>query len=309
MGFDKNKVKINFSKAKNYDNYISYHNTTLDMTAKDIINYLKKNYGLTDKPVNILDAGCGTGNGFMYINDRIGSKFNYFGLDIAKNILYQARKKINKIRNSIIANSSISKAYSYTGSENNNTINELNYSNNVYFICADCEELPFKDKSFEIIFSNMAMHWLNNISKFIGSVKNILNDNGIFICSFLANGTLNELSSCYQEAISRNRRDKNVELHSFPKSNYVKNLLSLSGFTIEKIETIKHLEYSDSMLSILKKINMLGAKNSLNNKKENMSDRYTILKQVLKEYDKIYKDADNKVFATYNICYFMARKR
>jgi ubiquinone/menaquinone biosynthesis C-methylase UbiE len=292
MGFDKNKVKINFSKAKNYDNYISYHNTTLDMTAKDITNYLKKNYGLTDKPVNILDAGCGTGNGFIYINDIIGSKFNYFGLDIAKNILYQARKKINKTYNSIIANSCIFNVYTY----------------NAYFTCADCEELPFKDKSFEIIFSNMVMHWLNNIPEFIGSVKNILNDNGIFVCSFLANGTLNELSSCYKEAISLHGQDKNIELHSFPEKSYVKNLLSLSGFTIEKFKIIKYLEYSDSMLSILKKINMLGAKNSLNNKKGNMGDRYIILKQVLKEYDRIYKD-NNKVFATYNICYFIAKKR
>ncbi len=304
---DKNRVKANFSSAKRYDEFASYHNITLKMIASEIDLYLKSVSGLPclkNNPVNILDAGCGTGSSLFYLKNSVDKNINYFGIDIAKGLLHQSKLKLSSETLAFLP-SGYPAAY-----RSGIKITAGNVSAGTYLICADCENLPFKEKKFEIIFSNMAIHWLNDIPSFFTAVKNTLKDNGLFISSFLAEGTLNELNDCYERVMAGAGKTGSIKLHSFPKEEYIRDILIKNGFDVERPLFIKYLEYSDSLFSILKKINMLGARNSLaGSEKSESSERYKLLKHVLREYDCLYKTPDNKVFATYNIAYVSARKK
>ncbi|MHB1692989.1 MAG: methyltransferase domain-containing protein [bacterium] len=333
MNIDKNKIKKNFSNSHQYDNAISYHKITLEIIADDIINFILKycadnvNSGYVKK-LNILDAGCGTGNGLLYIKNKINRNnaadlnFLYLGIDLALGALKRGKLKFKT-----------------------NGISEA------YLCCSDCEDMPINNKTINIAFSNMVLHWLNKPSEFVKSVKNSLNldDDNLFICSFLSEGTLKELNLCYNKYLSNNNAG-GIALHKFPDANHIKNLLVSQGFIIEEFKIIEYKEYAKTELELFKKINIIGAKNSINNtvgknslnqliiktdntdndnkfnenyeikinknygnKNNNKSldslkhSRYSILKKVLKDYENKYATVEKNVFASYNLAYIKAK--
>ncbi len=275
---DKNKAKRNFSNAANYDDFTSYHNLTLEMIFTTIKNYFD-NYNKNKPdalimPKNILDIGCGTGQGCLILNKIMSNyNFNYFGLDFAFEALNRAKQKLSA----------------------------LNNGNNASLICADAELLPLKYKKFDIIFSNMTLHWLNNIEYFLNSIESILKDEGIIILSFLIDGTLKELFKCFTDTLSKKEEFK---LHSFFNLTYIEDKISKSGLKILYSKVFEYIETADSSLKLLKKINMLGAKNAVN--PEQIS--HSLLKQILNNYDKYYRNFNGKVYATYKIAYLVLKK-
>ena len=283
---NKKKVKRNFSNAANYDSFTSYHNLTLKMISQTIKNYLNKN-NASKSPKHILDIGCGTGQGYFIINEAIPNyKFNYFGLDFAIGLLGAAKQK-------------------FSISDN---------MDNALLICADAESLPLKDKKFDIIFSNMTLHWLNNTPRFLKKVKSALKDDGIVILSFLSFGTLRELSECLKDALIERRETtgnepynfkiEDFKLHKFPCLTYTEKEINKSGLKIIDSKVFEYVETADSSLILLKRMNMLGAKNALDAGKM----PHGLLKRILNIYDKYYLNCDDKVYATYKIAYLALKK-
>ncbi|RZD15641.1 MAG: methyltransferase domain-containing protein [Candidatus Acididesulfobacter guangdongensis] len=249
---DKNKVKKNFSNSHQYDNAISYHSITLEMIADDILSFFISrhsavfinNDGWLNR-LNILDAGCGTCNGLLHIKNKINNNniknfdFIYLGVDIALGALKRGQSKV-----------------------------KADETGGAYLCCADCEEMPVKNKIMNVVFSNMVLHWLNKPLHFIKSVKNSLNldSENLFICSFLSEGTLKELNLCYDKyKYSGGNTAKNVALHKFPDACYIKELLISEGFVVEEFKIVEHKEYAKTAFELFKRINLIGAKNSTNN--------------------------------------------
>ncbi len=328
MNIDKNKIKKNFSNSRQYDSAISYHKITLEMTAGGILDFILKHYADNANnnyinKLNILDAGCGTGNGLLYIKNKINKNyagdfnFLYLGIDLALGALKRGKLKF-----------------------------KTNEIGNAYLCCSDCEDMPINNKTINIVFSNMVLHWLNKPLEFIKSIKDSLNlnDDNLFICSFLSEGTLKELNICYDKYLSNNNAGS-IALHKFPDANHIKNLLISQGFIIEEFKIIEYKEYAKTALELFKKINIIGAKNSINNTvrvnslnqligktdnksyendkikinknydnkniKENFNlsknSRYSILKKVLKDYENQYTTVEKNVFASYNLVYIKAK--
>ncbi len=265
---DKHKVKKNFSKAKDYDNYTSYHNITLRMMSQAI-----KNYNFDKKRLNILDIGCGTAQGYFAVKDALKvNYFDYLGLDIAFGLLKEAKKKIRDISGT---------------------------ADNAYLICGDAEFLPLKYKKFDVIFSNMTLHWLNNVDYFLNECNLALKDDGIIILSFLISGTLKEFEENFKNTIN-----EHIKLHTFPKLEYFKEKIGSAGLKINYSEIIEYIETAESSLQLLKRINMLGAKNAVNEKICGTA----LLRRWLINYDKCYRNSNGMAFCTYNIAYLTLKK-
>lgn len=254
------------------------------MISQTIKNYdedNKINPSIASK--NILDIGCGTGQGYFILRQSVsGCKFNYFGLDFAFGLINKAKQKFS--------------AFS---------------TDNTSLICSDAELLPLKHKKFDIIFSNMALHWLNNVGYFLSSVKSLLKDDGIIILSFLAFGTLRELSVCTETVLNKKQRNKHsgkpkkhFKLHRFYDLEYIEKKINKAELKILSSETFEYIETADSSIELLKRINSLGAKNSLNAEQIPPG----LMRRILSTYDANYRNADNKVYATYKIAYLVLKK-
>jgi malonyl-CoA O-methyltransferase len=267
---DKHKVKKNFSEAGDYDNHTSYHNITLKMISQTI-----KNYNREKNRLNILDIGCGTAQGYFAVKDAVpANSFYYLGLDIALGMLKEAKRKI-------------------AGADG--------AANNAGLICGDAELMPLKHKKFDIIFSNMTLHWLNNTDYLLNICSSLLKKDGIIILSFLISGTLREFEENFKTAENENP----IKLHKFPELERFKEKIGIAGLKINYSEVIEYIETAVSSLHLLKKINMLGAKNAVNEKILGAGS----LRRVLTAYDKYYRNDKNMVYCTYRIAYLTLAKQ
>lgn len=102
---------------------------------------------LNDK--NVLDIGCGFGWHCRYASEN-GAKY-VLGIDISENMINRAKKTENQ--------------------------------NNIEYKCIAMEDLDIKDKSFDLVISSLALHYVKDFDSICKKVYDVLEKNGDFIFS------------------------------------------------------------------------------------------------------------------------------
>lgn len=98
---------------------------------------------------NVLDIGCGFGWHCRYASEN-GAKY-VLGIDISKNMINRAK--------------------------------ETTHQNNIEYKCIAMEDLDVKDKSFDLVISSLALHYVKDFEIICKKAYNILEKNGDFIFS------------------------------------------------------------------------------------------------------------------------------
>ena len=62
-------------------------------------------------------------------------------------------------------------------------------------LIADDEFLPFAAGSFDLVISNLNLHWVNDLPGVLAQIKYVLKPEGLFLAALLGGGTLHELRS------------------------------------------------------------------------------------------------------------------
>jgi malonyl-CoA O-methyltransferase len=113
------------------------------------------------KPKRVLDLGCGTGRGSHALLARY-PKTQLVSQDIALGMLGHARKRGRWLRRPIC-------------------------------VCADAEHLPFPDKHFDLVFSNLMLQWCTDIDAVFREVQRVLKPGGLLMFTTFGPDTLLEL--------------------------------------------------------------------------------------------------------------------
>ena len=235
----KDKIKKSFNKgAKNYEEY----NILQKNISKKLINFYIKTNKL-NKHISLkndgLDLGCG--NGLMSCQFLKFENFKKLNLiDISKNMICLAKKKINL----------------------KNTIFEI----------SDFE--AFSDfKNFNLIFSNMSLHWSLEFNTFFFKLVESMKDNSVFIFSTPKNFIIKKSSS---ENLFKNF------INEFPDIEQCLSKLNHKYFFNYKVETIE--EEFDNILSFFKKLKKIGANTQLKKKNINLYKLRTDRSKIIVKY-------------------------
>ena len=119
--------------------------------------------GIKLAPKTVLDVGTGTGYLLAQLKQSYKSA-QIYALDIAENMLQQARKK-----------------------------NYHWFRRNPHFICGDAHQLPFADQSIDLLMSNLTLQWCHNLPQVLQEFARVLSPKGVLIFSTLGPDTLKEL--------------------------------------------------------------------------------------------------------------------
>ncbi len=171
----------------------------------------------------------------------------------------------------------------------------------------DDENLVFKDESFDLIFSNLTFHFINQIPQFLLNIKRLLRPNGVFIASFLGEENLKELRHVLFEVENEFYGGISPRVAPTIDVKTAAHLLQKTGFLnpisgIEKIE----VEYSNP-LNLLKDLKMMGQGNIIGKRSRKFMTK-NLLSEISKKYQKLYGNNQGNVIASFDVVTIMGKK-
>merc|ERR1719272_1856360 len=101
---------------------------------------------------------------------------------------------------------------------------------------ADEEMLPWRDETFDLVASNLALHWVNDLPGTLTQIKNVLVPDGLFIATMFGGDTLYELRCSLQLAEIERRGGFAPRISPFADVRDCGALLQRAGFTLLTVD-------------------------------------------------------------------------
>ena len=171
------------------------------------------------------------------------------------------------------------------------------------FLSLDEENLPFNNKQFNLVFSNLYLHWSNDLFKVLNEIYRILKPDGLFLCSIFGSETLNELKyslCCAEYKISTSISPR---VSPFIRLQDAGVLLQKVGFQLPVIDRDNIKIFYDDIFSLMKDLKGMGESNSLIDRKKNFTTKKLFI--VANEIYKKKFSENKKIYATFEILYFI----
>lgn len=160
-------------------------------------------------PAAILDVGCGTGAALPELALRYPSA-RRVALDIALPMLATARAKTDERRNAfrrLLA--------PIVGRERGAA---------PAFVCGDLATLPFAPGSFDLVWSNLALQWVNGLPGALAEMHRVLRVGGLATFTTFGPDTLQEVRTAFAGV------DAHPHVGRFPDMHDVGDMLVHAGF-------------------------------------------------------------------------------
>lgn len=267
------KIKSSFNNsASSYDkNAVLQHEIGARLISR--LDFFKLNLNNNS---TILDLGLGTGyvtkNLISYFNNITHNFPNFIALDLAENMLQVAKTK------------------------------NLKSYNNYNLLCCDINKLAIADNSIDVIFSNFAMQWSENINNLFKECYRILKKEGLLIFTIPGPDTLYELKESFNNIDpDYDHINNQIDMHNIGdmliKNKFADTVVDNDYFT---------LTYSNS-IDILKDLKYTGTNINLsNNNRKSLITKNKLNK--LNNYYNKFKLSNNKLPVTYEVIFGHAFK-
>jgi malonyl-CoA O-methyltransferase len=225
------------------------------------------------QPARIIDVGSGTGWGTRQLGERY-PKADIMALDIAIGML-QAARGTSGWWQKIFAGKRES------------------------FVCADVEALPVAPNNVDIIWSNLALQWCNDLPSTFVELKRVLKVEGLLMFSTFGVDTLKELRVAFSDVDGYNHLSRFIDLHD------IGDMLVEAGFADPVMEMEKiTLTYND-VRAVMQDLKSIGAHNATAGRASGMMGKST-WQRITENYEKLRRDG--KLPATFEIIYGHAWK-
>lgn len=263
---DKRAVRRSFERAAaTYDAaaVLQHEVCRRSMERLDFIRHL---------PARILDAGCGTGNAWPGLAARYPAA-KLVALDLAPGMLRHARAALPWYRRLL---GRVPAA-----------------------VCGDLEQLPLAAGSIDLVWSNLALQWVNALPRAFAEMQRVLAPGGLFMFTTFGPDTLKELREA--QAAS----DSHVHVSRFIDMHDIGDLLVQGGFAdpVIDMETFT-LTYGD-VRAVMRDLKAIGAHNAAQARPSALSGKGW-LEGVARSYERLRRDG--KLPATFEVIYGHAWK-
>lgn len=214
---DLDQVQRSFDRAaKDYDAH-----APLQREVRERL--LEKLELVTLQPEAVLDAGCGPGGAIKPLAKRF-PRAELVALDIAPAMLKQARRQKPWFRT-------------------------------LQTVQGDLAAMPIKDASVDLVFSNLALQWVNDPDAAFMDLRRVLRGGGLIVFSTFGPDTLQELRDAWSVVDGFTHVNRFLDLHD------IGDALVRAGFT-EVVMDVEHFTLTyDSARDLLRDLKAIGAHN------------------------------------------------
>ena len=167
-------------------------------------------------------------------------------------------------------------------------------------VVADEEALPFAAGSFDLVISNLSLHWVNDLPGSLLQIRHILKEDGLFLASLFGGQTLCELRQCLLEAELAEEGGAGPRVSPFTDVRDAGALLQRAGFALPvvDVDTIM-VTYGDPM-RLLADLRGMGETNAVAGRRKQFTRRATMLR-ALALYQDRFGDETGRLPATFQV--------
>lgn len=218
-------------------------------------------------PARILDAGSGTGNAWRGLAARYPGA-HLVALDLAPGMLRQARAAVPWHRR-LLGRGPVT-------------------------ICGDLECLPLAGGSIDLVWSNLALQWVNVLPLAFAEMRRVLAPGGLFMFTTFGPDTLKELRAA-QAGI-----DGHTHVSGFTDMHDIGDMLVQAGFAdpVIDMETFT-LTYAD-VRALMRDLKAIGARNAATDRPPALSGK-AWLEALTRNYEPLRHAG--KLPATFEVVY------
>lgn len=258
---DKRLLRRSFEKAAaGYDAAaVLQHEVCRRMLAR--LDYIKL------EPAAILDAGSGTGNVVAALRARY-PQATLYALDIALAMVRRARARAPWWQSVL--------------------------GRRVVPVCGDIERLPLRAAAVGMVWSNLALQWVNDPPSALAEFRRVLAPGGLLMFSTFGPDTLQELRAAYQGT------DRYTHVNRFIDMHDLGDMLVHGGFAdpVMDMEYVT-LTYGD-VRALMHDLKAIGAHNVTAGRRQGMTARAS-LAAVERNYETLRRDG--RLPATFEVIY------
>jgi len=225
------------------------------------------------QPMRILDAGSGTGWGTRQLAEKYPAT-QIASLDIAIGMLQAARNRSGWWR-------------------------KLFSGVQPMQVCGDIEALPLAAGSVEMVWSNLALQWCNDLPAAFVGLHRVLKADGLLMFSTFGPDTLKELRQAFGGVDNHNHLNRFADMHD------IGDMLMHAGFA-EPVMDMEYLTLTyDDMRGLLYDLKRIGAHNATAGRGQGLMGK-NAWARLLENYERLRRDG--KLPATYEVVYGHAWK-
>lgn len=214
-------------------------------------------------PKRILDCGAGTGIGTQALLKKY-KKAEVISFDLSTAMLNKAKKK------------------KFWRQKN-------------YFVCGNADKLPFATDSFDFVYSNLMLHWCDDIQTIFAEWQRVLKPNGLLMFTALGPDSCKELFGAVHTIKPDQFVQGFIDMHDLGDA-LLKNQLLDPVMDIENLQ----INYSNAE-QLLKELRAVGGRNLHPKRLKNLFGKSYYL-QLVAELNKI-KTRDKKIPLSMEVIY------
>jgi len=172
-------------------------------------------------------------------------------------------------------------------------------------LAADEEALPFAERAFDLVFSSLSLHWVNDLPGALLQIRRCLRPDGLFLGAMLGGATLGELRAVLMQAELDIEGGASPRISPFVDIRDAGNLLQRAGFAlpVADADTLT-VSYPDA-LTLMRDLRRLGESNVLHERRRTPTRRETLMRAAAL-YAERFGRTDGSVPATFQIVYLTA---
>lgn len=190
-------------------------------------------------PELVLDIGTGTGHAAAAMQRR-WPKARVLAMDLALGMAREARRNAGPWRP---------------------------FKPRPHALCGDIRALPLMDSSVDILYSNLCLQWIDDISDVFRGFRRVLRPDGLMVLSTFGPDTLWELREAFGQA------DDAPHVNPFPSIAQLGDALIAAGFVDPVLDRDEIRLHYDSLAELMRELRTLGATNALIDRRRSLTGR------------------------------------
>jgi len=169
-------------------------------------------------------------------------------------------------------------------------------------VVADEEFLPFAPNTFDLVVSNLSLHWTNDLPGALLQVRRTLRPDGLFLAAMLGEDTLTELRDCLMEAEIETAGGVSPRVSPFATVRDIGGLLQRAGFALPVVDRDRIVVTYENALRLFADLRGMGESNALYEQQRHFTRRALVMRAA-ELYQQRHAGADGRIPATFTVVY------